>query len=130
MDTRYYEVGSNGTKTYVPTPVNYTSNPESEYISMSHGVFLRNIHGQEVLLRPEGITWRTIGGSIDLYFYAGPSQKDVIRSYQESVTGLPALQQYWALGYHHARWGYKSWTELAEVVQNFENAGIPLETIW
>jgi alpha-glucosidase len=110
--------------------VNFTSKNDAKYISMSHGVFLRNIHGQEVLLRPEGITWRTIGGSIDLYFYDGPTQKEVIRAYHESATGLPALQQYWTFGFHQCRWGYKNWTMLADVVEGYKNAGIPLETIW
>ncbi|KFY44739.1 hypothetical protein V494_01348 [Pseudogymnoascus sp. VKM F-4513 (FW-928)] len=126
----YYEVASNGTKTYVPVATNYTSRPDAKYTSMSHGVFLRNIHGQEVLLRPEGITWRTIGGSVDLYFYAGPTAKDVTRSYQHSTTGLPAMQQYWTLGFHQCRWGYQNWTVLEDVIKNYENAGIALETIW
>lgn len=30
----------------------------------------------------------------------------------------------------HSRWGYKNWTELADVVENFKNYGIPLETVW
>jgi len=36
--------------------------------SMSHGVYARNAHGQEWLLRAENITYRTLGGSFDFYF--------------------------------------------------------------
>ena len=99
-------------------------------MSYSHGVFLRNAHGHEALLRPQSLTWRTLGGSIDLYFYAGPSATDVISSYQKTTIGLPAMQQYFTLGFHQCRWGYKSWDELAEVVANFEKFEIPLDTIW
>lgn len=101
-----------------------------EYISFSHGVFLRNAHGQEVLLRPEGITWRTLGGSIDLYFYSGPTQVEVTKSYQKSTVGLPAMQQYFTFGYHQCRWGYQNWSEMADVVASFAKFEIPLENIW
>jgi alpha-glucosidase len=93
-------------------------------------VYLRNAHAQEVKLQPDSLTWRTIGGSIDLYFYAGPSQTAVTQNYQVSTIGLPAMQQYFTLGYHQSRWGYRNWAELEDVVDNFEKFKIPLETIW
>ena len=113
------------------TPFHGNSSDQSKnYTSISHGVYLRNAHGQEILLRPEGITWRTIGGSIDLYFYAGPSQVGVTKSFQLTATGLPAMQQYWTLGFHQCRWGYHNWSEVEKVVLNYEKFGIPLEAIW
>jgi hypothetical protein len=78
-------------------------------------VYLRNFHGQEVLLRPESLTWRLLGGSIDLFFFDGPTPAEVTRQYQLSVTGLPAMQSYWTLGFHQCRWGYRNWTETREV---------------
>lgn len=110
----------------------WTSNeahPETQYTSSSHGVYLRNAHGQEVLLRPDNITWRTIGGSIDLYFFSGPSQPEVTSQYLD-VIGLPAMQQYFGFGFHQCRWGYENWTVVEEVVQTYEDFGIPLEVIW
>ncbi|KAI9837044.1 MAG: hypothetical protein M1819_000693 [Sarea resinae] len=104
--------------------------PLAEYISFSHGVYSRNAHGQEILLKPQNITWRTIGGSIDLYFYAGPSQQEVTQSYQKSAIGLPAMQQYFTFGFHQCRWGYQNWSVVEDVVANFERFGIPLENIW
>ncbi|KAI9794062.1 MAG: hypothetical protein M1816_006687 [Peltula sp. TS41687] len=113
LETRYYNGSSSSTTT-----------------SRSHGVYLRNAHGQEVLLQPEGIKWRTIGGIIDLYFLAGPTQPEVTSSHQRDVIGLPAFHQYYTLGYHQCRWGYRNWTELQEIVDDFEKFEIPLETIW
>lgn len=104
--------------------------PEADYISFSHGVYNRNIHGQDILLRPKNITWRAIGGDIDLYFYAGPTQPEVTSAYQKSAAGLPALQQYWTFGFHQCRWGYANWSQLQDVVDNYERFGIPMETIW
>ncbi|MCJ1288350.1 hypothetical protein MMC26_007705 [Xylographa opegraphella] len=66
LDTRYYEVNSTtGELNLVTSGVNEVD-PSLEYVSYSHGVYNRNAHGQEVLLRPRNITWRQLGGSIDL----------------------------------------------------------------
>ena len=111
---------------YAPSATDTSAN----YTSFTHGVFLRNAHAQDILLRPSGITWRTIGGSIDLHFYSGPTAQDVIKSYQLTTVGLPAMHQYWTLGFHQCRWGYQNWTVLQGVVDNFAKFQIPLETIW
>jgi alpha-glucosidase len=128
LDTRYYEVGSNGKKTLVTTELN-TSTATGNYTSLSHGVYLRNAHGMEVLLTPTNVTWRTIGGSIDLYFYAGTTQAEVTTQHLV-VTGMPTLQQYFGFGFHQCRWGYENWTVVEGVVDNYAKFGIPLETIW
>lgn len=128
MDTRYYEIDPmTGNLTLVTSN---ETNATADYISYSHGVYLRNAHGQEILLRPSNITWRTIGGSIDLYFFSGPSQPAVTMAYQQGAIGLPALQQYWAFGFHQCRWGYQNWSVVEEVVNTYEQFQIPLETIW
>ncbi|KAL8732435.1 MAG: hypothetical protein Q9181_003955, partial [Wetmoreana brouardii] len=128
LDTRYYEVDEpTGSSTLVTSN---ETNATADYVSYSHGVYNRNAHGQEILLRPTNITWRLLGGSIDLYFYAGPTQPDVTAAFQTSAIGLPALQQYFTFGYHQCRWGYANWSQLQEVVDNYERFGIPLENIW
>jgi alpha-glucosidase len=72
--------------------------------STSHGVYARNAHGQDWLLRPDSLTYRTIGGSFDLYFLSGPTPKEVISQYHTGIVGTPGLQPYWALGFHQCRW--------------------------
>lgn len=127
LDTRYYEMNeTTGNLTYVSN----ATNASSEYVSYSHGVYLRNSHGQEVLMRPSNITWRTLGGAVDLYFLAGPTQEKVTKSYQKSIVGYPAMQQYFTFGYHQCRWGYKNWSMLQDVVDSFARFGLPLENIW
>ncbi|KAI0466290.1 glycoside hydrolase family 31 protein [Xylaria cf. heliscus] len=126
LDTRYFELDQLGNMIYAAHP----TNTSISYKSFTHGVFQRNAHTQEILLRGEGITWRALGGTIDLYFFEGPTQDHVTRSYQRSAIGLPAMQQYWTFGYHHCRWGYQNWTVVQEVVDNFAKHEIPLETIW
>ncbi|KKA30187.1 hypothetical protein TD95_001176 [Thielaviopsis punctulata] len=126
LDTRYYEKGSK-------TPVSGSADSldrSKEYDSYTHGVFMRNAHGQDILLQSNKLTWRSLGGSVDLYFYSGPQAKDVITTYQKTMVGFPAMQQYWAFGFHQCRWGYKKWQDLQDVVQRMEAAGIHMETIW
>ncbi|KAL9614199.1 MAG: hypothetical protein Q9167_001287 [Letrouitia subvulpina] len=127
LDTRYYEVGDQGDLTLVTSN---ETNVTADYVSYSHGVYHRNAHGQEILLRPTNITWRLLGGSIDLYVYAGPTQPEVTSAFQTSAIGLPAMQQYFTFGYHQCRWGYANWSQLQEVVDAHERFDIPLENIW
>lgn len=91
---------------------------------------MRNAHGQEVLLRSQDLTWRTLGGAIDLTLYSGPSQVEVTRNYQLSTVGLPVMQKYSTFGFQQCRWGYTNWSEVEDVVANFEKFEIPLEYIW
>ena len=98
--------------------------------SLSHGVYARNAHGQEWLLRENNITYRTLGGSFDFYFLSGPTAKDVIAQYQGGIIGYPAMQMYWTFGFHQCRWGYQNWSIMQDVVDSYANAGIQLETVW
>ncbi|OIW26130.1 glycoside hydrolase family 31 protein [Coniochaeta ligniaria NRRL 30616] len=125
-DTRYFTQDSSGNLTYVAN----ATDTSVDYKSYTHGVFNRNAHAQEIVLSPSNITWRALGGNIDLYFYSGPDAETLIKSYQDSMIGLPAMQQYWTLGFHQCRWGYQNWSVLQEVVDNFAKAELPLETIW
>jgi alpha-glucosidase len=127
LDTRYYEVDAKGGHTLVSSEA---ADQSKDYVSYSHGVFLRNAHGQEILTGADKLTWRTIGGNIDLTFYSGPTQPEVTKNYQISTVGLPAMQQYFTFGFHQCRWGYHNWSETAEVLANFEKFQIPLDNIW
>lgn len=97
--------------------------------SYSHGVYWRTSAPQEVVVEEESLTWRALNGVVDLYFFAGPTPKDVMLQYVQEI-GLPALQPYWALGYHQCRWGYDSVEALEEVVDKFHQFDLPLETVW
>ncbi|RMZ81934.1 hypothetical protein DV736_g6646, partial [Chaetothyriales sp. CBS 134916] len=127
LQTKYYD-HSSGSPSLVTEELN-TSSATGNYTSSSSGVYLRNAHAMEVLLHPTNVTWRTIGGSIDLYFFSGPTAADVTRQYLD-VIGLPALQQYWVFGFHQCRWGYQNWSVTENVVNTYEAFGIPQETIW
>jgi alpha-glucosidase len=96
------EIDVNGHDTHpVYVETRYGKDNES---STSHGVYARNAHGQDWLLRADTVTYRTIGGSFDFYFLSGPTPKEVISQYHTGIIGTPGLQPYWALGFHQCRW--------------------------
>lgn len=117
LETRYFAKSQSNT----PTP-----GQGSQYQSYSHGVYLRNLHGMEVVLKPTNLTWRCLGGTIDLFFFDGPTQPEVTKQYQTSAIGLPAMQSYWTFGFHQCRWGYRNWTETREIVETMKAFNIPL----
>ncbi|KAK1921126.1 glycosyl hydrolases family 31-domain-containing protein [Papiliotrema laurentii] len=91
-----------------------TSQPPT---SASHGVFMRNSHGMDVLVRDGVLQCKILGGTLDLYFVSGPSPQDVVRQYSE-IVGRPARIPDWAFGFH-----------LSEL-KKMKEAEIPLETVW
>lgn len=135
LETRYFEKGGNNTTralTQAELLQRSSSSSDSDgsggspYESYSHGVYYRNLHGMDVVLKPESMTWRTLGGAVDLFFFDGPTQADVTKQYQTSAVGLPAMQQYWTFGYHQCRWGYRNWTEMRDIVETMRAFDIPM----
>ncbi|PFH56463.1 hypothetical protein XA68_16477 [Ophiocordyceps unilateralis] len=100
----------------------------------SHGVFLLNSNGMDVIINSthdgeQYLEYNTLGGVLDFWFFSGPSPIAVAQQYGQ-VTGLPAMQPYWGLGFHQCRYGYRDAYDVAEVVHNYSLAKIPLETMW
>ncbi|KAJ7732476.1 glycoside hydrolase family 31 protein [Mycena maculata] len=103
--------------------------------SQSHGVFLLNSNGADILLltppssNTSLIEYRVIGGTLDFYFISGPTPQDVIEQYSE-IVGTPTWQPYWGFGFNLCRWGYHNLSAVKEVVANMRAANIPLEVMW
>lgn len=118
-----------GTNIYGSHPV-YIEHRETG----THGVFLLNANGMDIMIDKDDkegqfLEYNALGGVFDLWFFAGPDPADVSRQYAE-VAGLPTFSPYWGLGFHQCHYGYRDAFEVAEVVQNYSDAKIPLETMW
>lgn len=126
----------NGTNLYGTHPVyfEHRGGGGNSGASGTHGVLLLNGNGMDVFINRTAasgqyLEYNTLGGVFDFYFVAGPGPLDVARQYAD-IAGLPAMQPYWGLGFHQCRYGYQDVYDVAEVVQNYSLAEIPLETMW
>lgn len=115
----------------------YGSHPFFIQVSSSgkaHGVLFLNSNAMDVTMTESSTQGNTIGvqstgGLIDLYIFAGPTPEDVVKQYLE-VVGRPAMVPFWSLGFHNCRWGYPDVVYIQDVVKNYSDAKIPLETQW
>ncbi|XP_066581839.1 lysosomal alpha-glucosidase-like [Prorops nasuta] len=95
-----------------------------------HGVLFLNSNAMDVILQPSpAITFRSIGGIFDIYFFMGPTPADVLKQYSE-IVGKPFLPPYWSLGFHLCRFGYGSLEKTKEVWKRTKDAQIPFDTQW
>ncbi|KAF2126412.1 glycoside hydrolase family 31 protein [Dothidotthia symphoricarpi CBS 119687] len=98
----------------------------------THAVFLASSQGMDIKIDDSNGTYleyNTLGGIVDLYFFAGSSPKEVSVQYSE-LSGLPAMMPYWGFGFHQCRYGYRDVWDVAETVANYSLADIALETMW
>ncbi|KAJ5079837.1 acid alpha glucosidase relate [Anaeramoeba ignava] len=100
-----------------------------EETHLFHGVFILNSNAMDVTLNPDHLTYRTIGGILDIYIFTGVSIDDVISQYTDLV-GKPPMIPYFALGFHQCRWGYKNLNECKTVVEQYKAHQLPLDTFW
>ena len=78
----------------------------------------------DVILQPgPAITFRSIGGIMDFYWFLGPTPSDVVKQYLELI-GLPLMPPYWSLGFHLCRWN-NTLDKTKQIWQRMRDAQIP-----
>lgn len=72
------------------------------------------------------VEYRQIGGTLDFYFFSGPSPQKVVEQYG-ALVGLPMWQPSFGFGFHLCRWGYNNLSVVMTNVEKMREANIPLE---
>lgn len=76
-----------------------------------------------------GTHWIAESGILDLFFFVGPSSKEVVQQYA-TVTGTTAMPQLFSIAYHQCRWNYRDEADVDQVDTNFDAYDIPYDVIW
>ena len=74
-------------------------------------------------------SWVSETGIIDMFFFAGPTPRDVLKQFYR-ITGNPTFLPMFALGHHQSKWGYGSQEEVLSVNRDFDEFEIPLDVLW
>nr|CDJ92585.1 unnamed protein product [Haemonchus contortus] len=68
-------------------------------------------------------------GLIDIFFFGGPSPRDVQRQLSR-ITGVTPIPPLFSIAYHQCRWNYNDEQDVAQVNENFDVYNIPMDVIW
>lgn len=68
-------------------------------------------------------------GVIEVFVLLGPTPNEAFSQYT-TLTGVAGLPPIFSLGHHQSRWSYMTQDDVLDVVQNFDDNGIPLSCIW
>ncbi|KUO11214.1 TIM-barrel domain-containing protein [Streptomyces sp. DSM 15324] len=77
--------------------------------------------------RPGSSELRMDGGLLRCWVVVGTPARVLL--VWASLTGAPALPPAWALGHHHARWGFGSEQEVRRIVAGYHEHGLPLDAV-
>ncbi|WP_328441632.1 glycoside hydrolase family 31 protein [Streptomyces sp. NBC_00444] len=77
--------------------------------------------------RPGACELRMDGGPLRCWVMVGTPARVLLA--WASLTGAPALPPAWALGHHHARWGFGSEQEVRRIVAGYQERGLPLDAV-
>ncbi|MEU3618763.1 TIM-barrel domain-containing protein [Streptomyces sp. NPDC006872] len=77
--------------------------------------------------RPGACEVRMDGGPLRRWVIVGTPARVLLA--WASLTGAPAVPPVWALGHHHARWGFGTEQEVRRIVAGYQEHGLPLDAV-
>lgn len=67
--------------------------------------------------------------NLTVYIITGESEKDIVKQFRKMI-GRSYIPPFWAFGYGQSRWGYKTEEDIRTVAKQYQDAGIPLDSIY
>lgn len=122
--------GSFGPQTdpiYMPLPVICVQHPAGSYLVFYENSFQGQVDFSTTLPESGSQTFHFSKGALRFYLIVGPVSQ-LVEHFTE-LTGRPEMPPRWSLGYHQSRWGYKTETDIREVVAGFQEHQLPLSAI-
>lgn len=105
--------------------------PEGTFASK----FVMNVAANDIVLESDTANGMisfdqiSVGGSLELYVSEARDPETLVKQYHQLV-GAPSLPPQWMLGWHQAKYGYKTLDQVKAVVSNYAKNKIPLESVW
>ncbi|MFN2148679.1 MAG: TIM-barrel domain-containing protein [Anaerolineales bacterium] len=106
---------------YLSIPVYFVLQHAGSYL-----LFHENAHDGWIEFQ-EAIHVQFDAGLLRTYFIPGEAGHALSRF--SDLTGRAPLPPRWALGYHQSRWGYRSASEIRELVNHFRQHNLPLAAV-
>jgi alpha-glucosidase len=112
---------------YSAIPITVGLHPTGPVWAFHENSFEADVVVGEVDHAPHGVTVDVHDGALVTYVAIG--ELDVVLTTAADLLGHPSMPPRWALGYHHARWGWRTEGVVAEVLDGFVDRGIPLSAL-
>ena len=79
-------------------------------------------HGNRMQIRAEK-------NDLTVYIITGQDEKHIVKQFRQLI-GRSYVPPFWAFGYGQSRWGYQNEQDVRQVAQQYQAAGIPLDSIY
>jgi alpha-glucosidase (family GH31 glycosyl hydrolase) len=125
-DPLIIDYGRGGGNTYSHHPVGLVRDKKGNFFL----TLMRNSNGMDVIVEDNpALTYKMIGGVIDLIFFVGNEPEPVLKAYHNYL-GNFTMMPFWSMGFHQSKWGYVSQQVMEDVVTKYINHDLPLDVIW
>jgi len=112
---------------YASIPITVGLHPTGPVWAFHENSFEADIRIGRVDHAEHGITVDVHDGALVTYVAIG--ELDKVLTSAAGLLGRPSMPPRWALGYHHARWGWRTDGAVAEVLDGFVARGIPISAL-
>jgi alpha-glucosidase len=112
---------------YASIPVTVGLHPTGPVWAFHENTFEADVTVGRVDHAKHGVTVDVYDGALITYVAIG--ELDTVLTSAADLLGHPSMPPRWALGYHHARWGWRTDRAVSDVLDGFVTRGIPVSAL-